>query len=241
MKRLSILAKALIAGSIVAATMAPASATPILGTAHLSFDPVHLSFEQIDWSLPFNPGFNPATTYGSFTTTGAGNTGSFAGPAFSGVSGGQIRDISTNPAGGNFFPVNVPSLIQNFLSFAAQPGWQFDGMLLSPGTSSFLPILLTEVGGNVLASMAVSGFVCDAGGNAFCDPGEDRTRFDAVFTAQYNNTSTAAMQAILIGGGTLSNESWTGTVTASAIPEPASIALIGLALAGLCVMRSRKA
>jgi hypothetical protein len=246
MKLLSILAKALIAGGIVTATMAPASATPILGTAHLNFGTVNLSFGEIDWSPPSNPGFNPITTYGSFTTTGAGNTGSFAGPAFTGVSGGQIQDISTNPADANFFPINVQTSIQNFLSFAAQPDWQFDGVLLSPGTDPW-PILLTELGGNVLASTEVSGFVCDAGGNAVCDAGEDRTKFDAVFTTQYNNTSIAAIQAILIGGGTLSSE-MSGTVSASAIPEPtsavpepSSIALFSLALAGLGVIRSRKA
>ena len=85
MKQLSTLAKVLVAGGIVAITMATAQATPVLGTMNMSFGQVAVSFGEIDWnksSVPgsLNPGPAPvgAPTNGPFSTDFSANTGSIS-------------------------------------------------------------------------------------------------------------------------------------------------------------------
>jgi len=86
----------------------------------------------------------------------------------------------------------------------------------------------------------VHGTICDSG-DGICNVGEDLTNFTVILSAQYTNATIASLTAILLGGGTLPDNTWSGTLEATAIPEPTSIALFGLALAGLAVLRRRKA
>lgn len=255
MKHLSTLAKALVAGAIAAATMSAASAAPIIGTANLTglnfvlvsngvlggnvdwnnYDPITNTFINVNQTLP-----NVVRTYGAFDTVAISNTGSFqTGLPF--LSSGKVQDLAENAADANYFPVNVASNVPFFLQFNAQPTWLFIGNLLAQGSFPGAPYLLTELLGATSATVTVTGTACvNTNANSTCDAGEEKSNFTAVFSAQYPKT-IAALQQQLATTGRLDNNSYSATLAATAIPEPASIALFGLALAGLGIVRRRKA
>lgn len=240
----------------VAGAVSVASATPIIGIANLSFGQVNITFGNVDWNPPINNPPNFVKTYGGFFTAGGANTGLFAGPAFAGVTVGSVQDMSSFPDA-NFIPIG-PGLTPKFISFAAKPGWIFDAYNLAPGSPiPGSPYVLTETGGNVAATITLSGLACDDGGgnaNGVCDVGDDITKWTGIFSAQYTNATIASLAAIL--GGcvpfplnvlgplvcpALPNNTWSGTFEATALPEPGSMALLGLGLVGLAATRRRSA
>jgi hypothetical protein len=147
------------------------------------------------------------------------------------------------PGDGNFAPVGVqPSPNPNFLQFLNQPGWQFSMTQLSSGTFPNTPYILTQVDESVSATISVSGLACDTGGDNVCDPTDSVTKWIGIFSTQYTNTTIQALQDILsVQGAALPNVTWSGRVEASAIPEPTTLALVGLALAGIGGLSRRKA
>lgn len=234
----NVLKKIAIAAAVAGAVSA-ANATPVVGIANLSFGLVSVSLGEIDWNPPLNPGFDATPTYGGFFTSSFANTGSFSVGPMVGLTTGDIHDMSQNPFDANYMALgNNPGGVSKFLKFGMQPGWLFTAYDLVPGSFGS-PYLLTQQGPNVSAVIVVGGTVCDAGGNGICDMGEDITKWTGIFSAQFTNTTIGALAATIFGGGTLQNNTWSGTVEATALPEPGSIALLGLGLLGLAATRRR--
>lgn len=238
--------KTLVAAAALAVAGA-ASATPIVGIANLTIGQVIVTNGNIDWNndpLNIDPPPNGATsTNGDFAVINL-RTGSFLGVPV--LSAGSIRDMA-NPVvlpgeTGNAFAMGVLTNYSNFLTFAAKPNWIFDATFLVPGLGAS-PFTVSQVGPNVSVTMTVLGTACDdtSGVAGVCDATDDLTKWTGIFSAQYTNTTVAALSQTILTGGALDNNSWSGTIEATRLPEPASLALVGLAIAGLGVASRRRA
>lgn len=230
------IAAALATGAITA------GAAPIIGVANLTLGGVIVSFGNVDWNGPINPPPNVVKTYGDFQTgTSTFNTGSFATAAFTGLTTGRVQDLSSNPTDANYVPIgtSLPGGVPKFFQFVAQPGWLFTETFLSAGTLAGTPYILTELSGNVSATISALGIACDTLGDGICNLTDSKTKWTGIFSAQYTGTSIAALTALIGSGGVLPNVTWSGRLEATAIPEPTSIALLGLGLLGLAAMRRR--
>lgn len=239
----TVLTKVAIAIAAAGAVLS-ANAAPIIGQATLNTGLINISFNEIDWS-PLNVGLAPigSPTYGLMNNLGPDlgglNTGSFSvlPTTFSSV---QIQDLSNNPADGNYAPVGANS-ITSFLTFLAMPTWQFSLTNVAAGTEG--PYTLTQIGTSVTASLGFNGLACDmaaTGANNVCDATDDVTKWTGVFSANFANTTIATLIDDVINGAGVEAKSYSGTITATEIPEPGSLALLGLGLVGLASARRRR-
>lgn len=181
--------------------------------------------------------FNPTFT----TTTGAMETGSFAG-----LTGGTITSLTGGPATGT---VNVP----NFISFSqglAAP-ITFDLTYIAPGSGTLAACGASVVGtactpagspftlfqlssSTVVASLQVNG-------EAYTQPKSSGFSYaTGIFSTQFvmNGTIQGILQQLATSGGI--NTTYSASFTASPVPEPASMLMMGLGLVGAGLIARRK-
>ena len=214
----------LAAASIAIAT--PAHAALITGTANFALGNVLVQPGEIDFNPPQNPGFNATKTYGAFVL-GLLNTGVFSAPdlqfSFSGGTVHNIQDMSNNPADGNYVPLGN-SVTPNFLQFTNRPTWQFTETFLQTGQTLLgqpSPFLVEEGVGGTSVTMNLTGLAFDTTTPTLV------SAWRLVVSAQYNETF-AELQQILATTGFLPNNTWSATLTAAAVPEPATLLTFGL-------------
>jgi hypothetical protein len=88
------------------------------------------------------------------------------------------------------------------------------------------PVNLTQVGNAVFATITANGTVTGPG---LTGP----TAFAGAYSTQFPGTTVAALTQLIDNGGTIQDKSFSATFTISAIPEPATVTLMGAGLVAL--------
>jgi hypothetical protein len=229
---------------LVAALMFTAmtvSASPITGT--FGFDgPGVLTFyndaDFIDFcaSVSGTTCNNNGTGTGDFTVTGPG-TNSFS--VLTSSTAGTIDDLTdhTPPATGyTYLPVGVPVSINNIISLAGFPTWNFQANLLpvascvATSTQQCLGAFqLDQNGSNVSVEMNIYGTIINTVDGS-------KSTMDIALTGNFLDTTISAVEAGAVSSTGVFSNNWSASVTAAAVPEPGTSTTMLLAGCGLIAL-----
>lgn len=194
----------------------------------------------IQFCTEADPTCDLASSTGDFNVSGPG-TGSFSG--LTNTDTGTIEnttDTSPGSAPFTYAPVGVPVSIDNYLSLAGFPTWDFQLNMLAPATCVSTatqvcsgPFELNQAGPNVSVTMVVFGTLINTGNGTM-------SAFDLAFTGQYLNTTIAAVEAAGATPAGVFSDSWSGTADVTATSEPGSASTMLLAGGGLIALRLRR-
>jgi hypothetical protein len=218
-----------------------ASAAPITGTVNISGS-VAVGETFIDFQPPAGP------PNGSFTVSNSGNTGSFA--ALNNTTG-SILDLASTQIG-----MSVP----NWITFTAAPNIVLNLTSVDPGSYTQTdctmapalgqtctpgppapqpnPFSLTnlEVGGT-LGSVASITFH----GTAVNTTTGETSSFIGVFSSQFTVPYQTLLMDLAAGPTASIDTSYSATISTSAVPEPATMILLGSGLIGIFVLGRKRA
>jgi hypothetical protein len=200
----------------------------------------YIDWCPIDTNSPGGSASCGTSTTGMGTLTATGGSGTFT--AVNPSSSGTILDMSDAvSAPFTFFPVGTPVSIDNWLTLSALPNLDFQANLFVPASCAPSAtqlcvggFVLSQIGANVTVSMTVNGIVSDTthvlSSSAFTD----------AISGQFNNTTIEAVATAASSPTGIFSNTWSGSVATTPIPEPATSGLIGAALLGLGLLRSRR-
>jgi len=242
MKKLN---KLLVGALMVGATLTlsvPAMAIPINGTATWTGVFTLTTGGVLSFCAPVTPTQTPCPA-------------SPSGPPGWNVPGSGTGDLTANgsdPAGGTMTtltsvlnPVGVTTAPQLFVTFAGPPNdISFYITQLYPGVgdpacasitctpAGSAVTFLNGIGGNSSATITMAGLARHAS-----DPLSAATPLQMVFTAQFNSPYSKVLADFASAG--MLTSTYSANFSASAVPEPMTLSLVGLGLVALCAFRRR--
>jgi hypothetical protein len=157
---------------------------------------------------------------------------------------GNILDLTLNPANppvDDFMVFTIGSTTIDFKLLALGPGsantncsgLAIGGTCSVPLLVGVSPFLLTYDGGSTTSvTLAASGQVTDNGGVSW-------SNWAGAFTTQISTATPAQIAAAITGGGSVTSTQ-SGSFTASTIPEPGSMTLLGAGLIAIAIAARKR-